>query len=77
MKITSHLEIKTSHHVVVHEGDTYHRKEKHAFDAKEKKWVRQSLVWEKHHARLDGSKTHHSITSKQLEREFQLKAIGI
>ena len=74
MKIISHTEIKTSHHVVMHEGDTYHRKEKHAFDTKEKKWVRQSLVWERGYANLEKGK---SITSKQLEREFQLKAIGI
>jgi hypothetical protein len=74
MKIISHTEIKTSHHVVMHDGDTYHRKEKHAFDTKEKKWVRQSLVWERRYANLENDKT---ITSKQLEREFLLKGIGI
>lgn len=66
-------EVKTTHHIVVVNGYTIHRREKLEYDFKEKEWVRKSLTWNCDHISIDYRPTLPS--SKQLEREFQLKKI--
>lgn len=74
MKIQKQEEIKTTHHIVVVNGLTMHRREKLEFDFKKKEWVRKHLMWERSHGLVDRN-PHHPCSSKQLEREFQLNKI--
>lgn len=74
MKIEKHEELMTSHVIVVHEGNQYHRREKSVYDQKTKKWVRQSLVWEKNHYTLRQDEAT-GLSAKQLEREYQLSKL--
>jgi hypothetical protein len=46
-------ETKTTHHIVVVNGYTIHRREKLEYDFKEKEWVRKSMTWNCDHANLD------------------------
>jgi hypothetical protein len=73
MKIQSQEEIKTTHHIVVENGYTIHRREKLAYDFKKKDWIRKHLIWERSHSSIDRNVKLPS--SKQLEREFQLNKL--
>ena len=74
-------ETKTTHHIVVVNGYTIHRREKLEYDFKEKEWVRKSMTWNCDHRGVDiDSKYQFNNkptlpSSKQLEREFQLMKI--
>ena len=74
MKIEKQEDHMTSHAVLVHEGAKYHRREKSRYDRSAKKWVRQSLVWEKDHRTLAQEEVS-GLSAKQLEREYQLARI--
>jgi hypothetical protein len=69
-------EVKTTHHIVVVNGYTIHRREKLEYDFKEKEWVRKSMTWNCDHRGVDIKSTKSTLpSSKQLEREFQLMKI--
>lgn len=82
MKIEKQEDHMTSHAVLVHEGAKYHRREKSRYDRSAKKWVRQSLVWEKDQVcyfpfthRTLAQEEVSGLSAKQLEREYQLARI--
>jgi hypothetical protein len=78
MKIKSKEETKTTHHIIVSNGYTIHRREKQEYDFKEKAWVRKSLTWNIDHRGVDSNWLYDKKavpSSKQLEREFQLRSL--
>ena len=78
MKIKSQEETKTTHHIIVSNGYTIHRREKQEYDFKEKAWVRKSLTWNIDHRGVDSNWLYDKKavpSSKQLEREFQLRSL--
>jgi hypothetical protein len=83
MIIKKQEQIKTTHHIVECNGYTIHRREKLEYDFKEETWVRKSMTWNCDHRGVDiDSKYQFNNkppipSSKQLEREYQLRILGL
>jgi hypothetical protein len=83
MIIKKQEQIKTTHHIVECNGYTIHRREKLEYDFKEEVWIRKSMTWNCDHRGVDiDSKYQFNNkptlpSSKQLEREYQLRILGL